>query len=269
MRSADQPKDARMLRRSAALGAMCFALAGCSTLGESFKTLKDKVTGEPTAASNPEPKTGTAATVAARPASAPLAAPTPPPAAAPVVVAKPEPAPEKIDVEPPVSTAAQRAFDDAKRALRAGRQADAERAFKALTVSNPELGGPHANLGLIYRQAGRSAESVAEFEKAVLASPRQAIFHNQLGIAYRLNGQFTKARTAYEKAIDLDADYAAPHLNLGILHDLYLWDGKRALELYDRYLALSPGGDTTVVKWVADLKNRKPQHAMLTRKEKE
>ena len=29
-------------------------------------------------------------------------------------------------------------------------------------------------------------------------------------------------------------------LNLGILHDLYLRDGKRALELYDRYLALSP-----------------------------
>ena len=54
-------------------------------------------------------------------------------------------------------------------------------------------------------------------------------------------------------------------LNLGILHDLYLRDGKRALELYDRYLALSPGGDATVAKWVADLKNRKPQHAMLSR----
>jgi Flp pilus assembly protein TadD len=185
------------------------------------------------------------------------------------VVAKPEPAPEKIDHEPPVSAAAQRAFDEARRAMRAGRHADAERAFKALTVSHPELGGPHANLGLIYRQAGKTADSVAEFEKAILASPRQPIFHNQLGIAYRLNGQFTKAREAYEKAIDLDAGYAAPHLNLGILHDLYLWDGKRALELYDRYLALSPGGDTTVVKWVADLKNRKPQHAMLTRKEKE
>ena len=122
---------------------------------------------------------------------------------------------------------------------------------------------------MIYRQAGKPAESVAEFERAVQASPRQPIFFNQLGIAYRQHGQFSKAREAYEKAIALDPEYAAPHLNLGILHDLYLWDGKRALELYDRYLGLSPGGDTTVVKWVADLKNRKPQHAMLVRKEKE
>lgn len=270
MRSAELAMDPGLLRRCAALGALCFALAGCSTLGDSLKTLKDKVTGEPSATSNAEPKAVAAATAAARPASAPAVAPAPAPSPAPAVVVKAEPAPEKIDAEPPVSAAAQRAFDDAKRAMRAGRLADAERAFKALTVSNPELGGPHANLGLIYRQTGKAADSVAEFEKAVLASPRQAIFHNQLGIAYRLNGQFTKAREAYEKAIDLDADYAAPHLNLGILFDLYLWDGKRALEQYDRYLALSPGGDTTVVKWVADLKNRKPaQHAMLTRKEKE
>ena len=264
MRSAEH-MHVWFIRRGAALASVCFALAGCSTLGDSLKNLKDKVAGEPAAASSAEPKATAAAAAAARQASAPA----PAPAAAPAVVANAEPAPEKADPEPPVSATTQRAFDDARRAMRAGRNADAERAFKALTVAHPELGGPHANLALIYRQAGKPAESVAELEKAVQASPRQPIFHNQLGIAYRLNGQFTKAREAYEKAIGLDADYAAPYLNLGILHDLYLWDGKRALELYDRYLALSPGGDSTVVKWVADLKNRKPQHAMLTRKEKE
>ena len=41
------------------------------------------------------------------------------------------------------------------------------------------------------------------------------------------------------------------------------------LELYDRYLALSPGGDTTVTKWVADLKNRKGDQVMLSKKEHE
>lgn len=263
MRSAE-PLSAGMIRRSATLASLCFVLAGCSTLGDSLQSLKHKVSGEPAARTEPKATAVTAA-LAARAASAPAAAPAP----APVVVAKPEPTPEKVDHEPAVSAAAQRAFDEARRAMRAGRLADAERAFKALTVSHPELGGPHANLGLIYRQAGKTADSVAELERAVHLSPHQPVFHNQLGVAYRLNGQFTKAREAYQKSISLDADYAAPHLNLGILYDLYLWDGKRALELYDRYLALSPGGDTTVVKWVADLKNRKPQHAMLVRKEKE
>ena len=186
------------------------------------------------------------------PTATPVAAPTP----------KPEP-------EAPVSPAVQRAYDDARKALRAGRTEEAERGFRALTQSNPELGGPHANLALIYRQAGKLPESVAALEKAVAANPRQPIYFNQLGISYRQHGQFDKAREAYEKAIALDSNYAAAHLNLAILHDLYLWDGKRALELYDRYLALSPGGDATVTKWVADLKNRKQPAITVSRKEKE
>lgn len=147
---------------------------------------------------------------------------------------------------------------------------DAERGFKSVVQFHPELGGPHANLGVIYRQASKLPEAVAELELAVKASPRQPVYFNQLGITYRLNGQFAKAREAYERAIELDPNYAAATLNLGILSDIYLWDGKRALELYDRYLALSPGGDATVTKWVADLKNRKPAaQAAATRKEKE
>ena len=79
-------------------------------------------------------------------------APTPATAAAPAAPARA--APPVYDT--PVSPATQRAFDDASRALRAGRVDEAERAYKALAQANPELGGPHANLGVIYRQAGKS-----------------------------------------------------------------------------------------------------------------
>ena len=78
-------------------------------------------------------------------------------------------------------------------------------------------------------------------------------------MAYRQQGQFDKAREAYEKAIALVPDHATAMLNLGILNDLYLGDPARALELYERYLLLTPAGDATVSKWVVDLKNRKPQ----------
>ena len=113
------------------------------------------------------------------------------------------------------------------------------------------------------------AESARELERAAELNPKQPLYRNQLGIAYRQLGQFTKAREAYDAAIALDARYASPVLNLGILNDLYLGDGKRALELYDRYLALSPGGDAAVVKWVAELKNRKPAPITLSRRDKE
>jgi len=158
--------------------------------------------------------------------------------------------------EAPVAPNVQRAYDDARRLLAAGRTAEAERAFKTLAQAHPELGGPQANLGLIHRQAGRSAEAVVALEKAVEASPRQPIYFNQLGVAYREAGQFEKARAAYEQALELDANYAAALLNLGILHDLYLAEPAQALALYDRYQQITGGKDAQVGKWVADLKNR-------------
>ena len=218
------------------------SLSGCAAVSEPFKSVQQAV--EKTLA--------------------PLAGASVSPAAANSTPARLVAAPAP---EAPVSPAIQRAFDDASRALRAGRNEEAERGFRAIAQANPDLGGPHANLGVIYRQAGKLPEAAAEFEKATSLNPKQPVYFNQLGVTYRLQGQFDKARSAYERAIALDANYAAPLLNLGILNDLYLWDGPRALELYDRYLALSPGGDAQVSKWVADLKNRKPQPITVSRKE--
>lgn len=159
---------------------------------------------------------------------------------------------------PPVAADAQRAFDAAKAALRAGRTADAERGFRDLAARHPELGGAHANLGLILRNAGKLDESIAALEQAVKAGPKQPVFFNQLGVSYRHKGLFAKAREAYETALALDPAYADAHLNLGVLLDLYIGEPALALVHYERYLALAPGGDATVGKWVADLKGRKP-----------
>jgi tetratricopeptide (TPR) repeat protein len=169
-------------------------------------------------------------------------------AAAPAAPAKVEP--------PPVDPAVERAFANARAALLAGRMDEAERGFAALAKSNPELGGVHANLGIVYRRAGKLAESVAALERAVAANPKQPVYQNQLGIAYRMAGQFERAKGAYEKAIDADPNYALAYLNLGILFDVYLWDSARALEHYERYLALAPGGDDKVKRWAADIRNR-------------
>jgi Flp pilus assembly protein TadD len=190
-------------------------------------------------------------------------------ASAPAVVTKPVEAVQQavataanaaaaVVPDAPIDAQAQRDFDAAKAALRAGRTADAERGFRELAARHPDLGGAHANLGLILRGQGKHAESVAALERAVKASPRQPVFFNQLGVSRRHHGQFAKAREAYETALTLDANYADAHLNLGVLLDLYLGDATLALLHYERYLALSPSGDAAVGKWVADLKTRKP-----------
>ena len=237
---------AETLMRSAALAVLCAGMTGCASLTDAWSGFGS--------AKETSPAT-----------SAPAASTTT--TSAPAPVAAPAPAPAPVEVMAPVDANAQRAFDAARRSLAAGRIEEAERAFAALAKSNPELGGAHANLGLIYSRAVKLDEAVAALEQAVRASPKQPVYQNQLGIAYRQQGQFAKARGAYEKALDLDPNYAAACLNLGILFDLYLRDGKRALELYDRYLTLPNGKDAVVNKWVADLKNRKPAQSAAAKKE--
>ena len=210
-------------------GLALLALSGCASVTEAVK----------------KPVEAVQQAMAAAPA------PTPAASAATAAPAKAVPAPVAVSAD------AQRAFDAAKAALRAGRTADAERAFRDLATRYPELGGAHANLGLILRNAGKHDESVAAMEKAVKASPSQPVFQNQLGLSLRHAGKFAKAREAYESAVALDPGYADAHLNLGVLLDLYLGEPTLALVHYERYIALVPGGDAGVGKWVADLKTRK------------
>jgi tetratricopeptide (TPR) repeat protein len=237
MRSADRrlrlPHAPAVLAAAIAL----VALSGCETLGSLV------------------PGSGKGAAPAAASASAPAPSATASQPGGTPAMAAPAPAAHLA----PVSPASQRAFDDALALLRANRTADAERAFRAIVQTDPDLAGPHANLGLIARNAGRLPEAVTELERAVALDPRLAAAWNQLAIAYRQQGQFAKARTAYETALAIEPAYTAAILNLGILYDLYLGDAARALELYNRYLELTPAGDPTVVKWVAELKNRKPE----------
>ena len=228
MRSADR------LARRAGLVLLVAGLAACSTFKSSMERLGFRGGETAAAAKAPDGKASGAAS------QAPL---------------------------PPLDPAVQQAFERAGEALRGGRVEEAERGYRALAQSHPELAGPHAALGVIHRRAGRLPEAVAALEEATRLSPRQPVYWNQLGVTYRLAGKFDKARDAYEQALALDPAYAPAVLNLGILHDLYLGDAKRALELYDRYLVLSPGGDTAVTKWVAELKNRKPAPITVSRKE--
>jgi tetratricopeptide (TPR) repeat protein len=244
MRSAERFSSNAMKPALCALAAAAL-LCGCGSVG---MRLRDALPGASTPASAPASDRAASA-AAPRAASGASAAP-------------------KAVSTGPIAPATQRAYDDALALMRAGHAADAERGFRALTQSDPDLAGPHANLGLLARQAGHLPEAVAELEKATALAPGLAVAWNQLGLAYRQSGEFTQAHAAYDSALAIAPDYATAVLNLGVLEDLYLGDSARALELYTRYLALTPAGDPVVTKWVADVRNRKPAAAAAAPKEK-
>lgn len=180
-----------------------------------------------------------------------------------------KPAPRSATlVEKPVSPALQQAYDQALAQLKAGRDKEAEQALLALAQRAPELSGPYANLGMLYRRTGRTKAAIEALNRAIRLNPRRAAYYNELGILYRQEGKFDDAKQQYLKAIDADPDYALAHRNIAILYDLYLQDPKKALPHYQRYQQLLPKEDSLVTKWIIDLERRARPATVKSDKEK-
>jgi tetratricopeptide (TPR) repeat protein len=123
--------------------------------------------------------------------------------------------------------------------MSAGDATTAEREFRALADAYPTFSGPLLNLGILQVKAGHFEDAAKTLNSAVERNANNAQAFNQLGIAYRKLGRFKDADGAYQKAVQIDPNYAIAYLNLGVLCDLYLQQPARALEAYERYLALA------------------------------
>ena len=139
----------------------------------------------------------------------------------------------------------------------AGDDARAADSFRALAADYPDYAGPLVNLAILESRMGNTEAGVNLLSNAVVICDTCAPAWNQLGILYRRQGRFTDAESAYLKALAEDPDYALAHYNLGVLYDLYQQQPATAVEHYERYVALSDGGDLAPVdKWIVDLRRR-------------
>ncbi len=133
--------------------------------------------------------------------------------------------------------------------------------FEEKAIELHEANAKRSTLGLYDEWVRKSFESLSKLKPGRWGKAERedgALALNQKGIEARRAGRFADAKAAYEEAIAADPKAAAPLLNLAILNDLYLADNAKALEFYERYLALANPPDATVAKWATELKNRKP-----------
>jgi Flp pilus assembly protein TadD len=127
--------------------------------------------------------------------------------------------------------------------------------FQVLTQSYPDLPGPYANLGLLYRNANQLPEAEAALAKATERASWDAQTWTEYGVTLRQAGKFPEARAAYEKALAANSSYAPAHRNLGVLLDLYLDDSLQAQTELETYKQLT-NEDKPVSGWIAELKAR-------------
>lgn len=158
--------------------------------------------------------------------------------------------------EAPIPPEAVQQFDSAVALMNSGNAVAAEQAFRALSSSYPAYSGALLNLGILQARAGKLDEAQQTIKSAIERNANSAAAFNQLGIVYRRSGRFKEADEAYQRALQIDPNYALAHLNLGVLCDLYLQQPQRALEAYERYLALAATPDARVNNWITEVKTR-------------
>jgi Flp pilus assembly protein TadD len=156
---------------------------------------------------------------------------------------------------PPPSARAVSDFAQAVDLMKAGKDDEAELAFKQVALQYAAYPGALVNLGILYRKHGDLPKSEEALQSAVKRDARDAVGWSELGVTLRQEGKFHEAADAYNQAIAANPDFAAAYRNLAIVLDLYLGDTGAALTAMEHYKDLA-ADDKAVAGWIADLKQR-------------
>ena len=101
----------------------------------------------------------------------------------------------------------------------------------------------HYNLGEVLRRRGKLEEAIAAFHAALRLEPKLAEAQLNLGVALQEAGRVDEAIAAYRAALALRAGYAEAHLNLGVaLQRLRRFD--EAIREYEAAASLRPADAT-------------------------
>jgi protein O-GlcNAc transferase len=128
----------------------------------------------------------------------------------------------------------------AKALHRAGRLAEADRAYREILGQAPDHPGALEAFGVLALQTERYPAAAEAFSRLAALQPGRALPHNHLGLALRKQGRLADALAAFERAVraapgdaDAHANRAATLQDLGRLED--------AVSAYQTAARLRPG----------------------------
>lgn len=133
----------------------------------------------------------------------------------------------------------QEAFERGALAMRNGRSADAEKAFREAVKLAPNLADAHLDLGLVLGREGKQEDAIASLRRSIELDPRLASAHMFLGVfLYQANRQ-EEAIEALNQDLVLDPKNGETLTWLGIV-ELAAGHPERAVGPLDRAAEITP-----------------------------
>ncbi len=132
------------------------------------------------------------------------------------------------------------AFARAMAHHRAGRLAEAERAYAAIGPEHPDGADALHQRGLIAYQQGEHQAAAKLMRRAVELRPDRASYHCNLGLVLRAAGRSAEAKACQRRALEIDPHCAQAHFHLGMQAAAAGRDDE-AIACYRRAVAIAPG----------------------------
>jgi tetratricopeptide (TPR) repeat protein len=109
-------------------------------------------------------------------------------------------------------------FQAGEDALNHSRLDDAERAFREVLETNPQVGGAYANLGVVYMRRKQWTQALQMLQKAEHMMPQVTGIRLNIGLAYYRQNQFLKAIPVFESVVRDQPDALQPRYLLGLCY---------------------------------------------------
>lgn len=132
--------------------------------------------------------------------------------------------------------------------------AQASAGLSRIMNDNPGFAEGWANLALAQLRAGNIGDAKQAANNASKLEQQSAPLQNLLGLINVEDGAYKTAEKHYARALELKPDFANAHYNLALLNDIYYQNIAKAIQHYERYLALIKNTDPDTEAWVAELK---------------
>lgn len=120
-------------------------------------------------------------------------------------------------------------------------------------ADNPGFVEGWANLALAQLHAG-DIQAAKQSVNNALQLDQQAGLYNLAGLVAAEDGAYKTAEQHYARAIQINPNLANAHYNLALLNDIYYQNIAKAIQHYERYLALINDADPDTEAWVQELK---------------